>query len=262
MKDYRLFLIDLDGTIYRGPDTIESGVRFVKRLNRLHKDYLFLTNNTTRTPGMVVRKLAGHGLKTDIAHVYTPSMATASYLLAAAPYKKIKVYIIGQIGLFSEILSHDRFELDDQKPDYVIVGMDTDLTYHKVRVASTAIRRGAKFISTNADLNLPSGNELLPGNGSQCAMIAASSGQKPLVIGKPEALIVNYALKKMRTDKTDAILVGDNYKTDIVAGFNAHVDQLLVLSGVTQRADLQGKKKPTITVDSLDQVLVDEEKFK
>ena len=81
MKDYRVFLIDLDGTVYRGKETVESGVRFVHRLVQAGKDYLFLTNNTTRTPQMVVDKLKGHGIETDTDHVYTPSMATASYIL-------------------------------------------------------------------------------------------------------------------------------------------------------------------------------------
>ena len=88
-------MIDLDGTVYRGKETVESGVRFVHRLIEHNKDYLFLTNNTTRTPQMVVDKLKGHGVDTDISHVYTPSMATVSYIMAHNYKKKIGVYIIG-----------------------------------------------------------------------------------------------------------------------------------------------------------------------
>ena len=112
MKNYRLFLIDLDGTVYRGEETVESGVRFVHRLVKNNKDYLFLTNNTTRTPEMVVNKLKGHGIKTDVSHVYTPSMATASYILQHTKKKRIGVYIIGEIGLWTELLSHEEFELN------------------------------------------------------------------------------------------------------------------------------------------------------
>lgn len=253
MKDYQAYLIDLDGTIYRGEDTIESGVRFVKRLIQKGKDYLFLTNNTTRTPQMVVDKLKGHGIVTDKDHVYTPSMATAEYLLSHNPKRPIGVYIIGQIGLWTEILQRPEFEYREDQPDYVIVGMDTDLTYNKVRVATRAIRNGAKFIGTNADLNLPLGDELIPGNGSQCAMIAAASGQEPFYIGKPEAIIVDMALKKINRQKSESLIVGDNYQTDISAGFNSQVDQLLTLTGVTQRADLQDKLQPTIVVNDLDE---------
>jgi 4-nitrophenyl phosphatase len=255
VKDYRLFLIDLDGTVYRGKNTVESGVRFVHRLIEQKRDYLFLTNNTTRTPQMIVDKLKGHGIDTDIKHVYTPSMATASYILNQNKNRQTKIglYIIGQIGLWSELLKHPEFELNEENPDYVIVGMDTDLTYHKVRVASRAIRRGATFIGTNADMNLPAEDELIPGNGSQCAFVAAASGVEPLYIGKPESIIVNMALEKMGYSKRDALIVGDNYDTDIKAGFNSDVDQLLTLTGITQKEDLQNKRQPTVLVNSLDE---------
>lgn len=255
MRDYQLYLIDLDGTIYRGNETIASGVRFVKRLVDQKKDYLFLTNNTTRTPEMVVAKLKTHGITTDIAHVYTPSMATAEYLLHHCQNhdSKISVYIIGQVGLWKEILERPEFIYDEQNPDYVIVGMDTDLTYQKVRVATRAIRAGAVFIGTNADLNLPLGDELIPGNGSQCAMIAAASGQNPMYIGKPEAIIVDMALKRVGTKKEDVLIVGDNYNTDIKAGFNSGVDQLLTLTGVTTKEEIKNLKQPTLIVENLDE---------
>lgn len=253
MKDYRVFLIDLDGTVYRGKDTVESGVRFVHRLVEQKKDYLFLTNNTTRTPQMVVDKLKGHGIETDVSHVYTPSMATVSYILGKNHQKKIGVYIIGQVGLWSEVLKHPEFEVNEKNPDYVIVGMDTDLTYHKVTVASQAIRKGATFIGTNADMNLPTGDELIPGNGSQCAFVAAASGVQPFYIGKPESIIVNMALEKVGYDKKEALIVGDNYDTDIKAGFNSNVDQLLTLTGVTQKEDLQNKRQPSYVVNNLDE---------
>lgn len=256
MKDYQLFLIDLDGTIYRGKETIASGVRFVHRLEAAGKNYLFLTNNTTRTPQMVVDKLAGHGVATDTSHVYTPCMATTSYLLneKETDSGKIGVYLIGQIGLWHEFLSHPEFEINEEKPDYVVVGMDTDLTYHKIQVATNAIRNGAKFIGTNADVNLPSENGLLPGNGSQCAMIATATGVEPLFIGKPSEIIIERVLQKMGCSKEDALIVGDNYDTDIKAGFNSKVDQLLVTTGTTQPEDIADKKQPTILVDDLDKV--------
>lgn len=253
MKDYQVFLIDLDGTVYRGKETVESGVRFVHRLVQAGKDYLFLTNNTTRTPQMVVDKLKGHGIETDTDHVYTPSMATASYILQREHKEKIGLYIIGQIGLWHELLQHPEFELNEENPDYVIVGMDTDLTYHKVRVASRAIRRGATFIGTNADMNLPAEDELIPGNGSQCAFVAAASGVEPLYIGKPESIIVKMALDKVGYSKDEALLVGDNYDTDIKAGFNSGVDQLLTLTGVTTKVDIADKRQPTILVNNLDE---------
>ncbi|BDR60101.1 TIGR01457 family HAD-type hydrolase [Lactobacillus xylocopicola] len=256
MKDYRLFLVDLDGTIYRGKETIAAGVRFVHRLEQAGKDYLFLTNNTTRTRQMVVDKLALHGIKTDPDHIYTPNLATISYLKEQARTRdaRIGVYLIGQIGLWHEFLQWPEFVIDEQSPDYVVVGMDTDLTYHKIQLATTAIRNGATFIGTNADLNLPTDAGLLPGNGAQCAMIAAASGQEPLFIGKPSSIIITKVLAQKHCLQQDALIVGDNYQTDIMAGINSQVDQLLVTTGVTRAADLVGQIQPTMIVDSLDEV--------
>ena len=135
LKDYSCYLIDLDGTIYRGPDTIKSGVEFVHRLDKAKIPYLFLTNNTTRTPEMVVNKLKRHGINTDVAHIYTPVMATEAYLLEKNPgNERIPIYIIGQIGLWQGLLNNPRFYYDDQNPKYVIVGMDTDLTLSLIHI--------------------------------------------------------------------------------------------------------------------------------
>lgn len=246
-----MFLIDLDGTIYRGKETIESGVNFVRRLQAKGLDYLFLTNNTTRTPEMVVNKLKGHGVVTDVNHIYTPCMATSSYILERK--KTAKVYIIGQIGLFNELLSHPEISYDDQKPDFVVVGMDTDLTYHKIRTAVRHIRNGATFIGTNSDLNLPSGDELLPGNGSVCKMIEVASGVAPVYIGKPSNIIVDKVLQKFNREKSDCLIVGDNYLTDIAAGFNSGVDTLLTLTGVHSKADIAEKKQPSFVVNNLNE---------
>ena len=102
-------------------------------------------------------------------------------------------------------------------------------------------------------MNLPTGDELIPGNGSQCVFVAAASGVDPLYIGKPESIIVKKALAKVGYAKEDALLVGDNYDTDIKAGFNSDVDQLLTLTGVTQKEDIIGKRQPTYVVNNLDE---------
>lgn len=254
MKNYGGYLIDLDGTVYRGSCTVASGVRFVKRVQQAGAKCIFLTNNTTRTPEMVVAKLKRHGVETDIDHVYTPSLASVAYLLEKNPdRKKIPVYLIGQTGLFAAFQNDPHFYITDQHPDYVVMGMDTDLTYHKMRVATRAIRKGAGFIGTNADLNLPLGDELVPGNGSQCAMLAAATGKQPLYIGKPSPIIIDMALARYGLTKEETLIVGDNYQTDIMAGLNSGVDCLLTLTGVTQSEDIKDVQQPTYVVSSLDE---------
>ncbi|MBD5432095.1 MAG: TIGR01457 family HAD-type hydrolase [Lactobacillus sp.] len=254
MKEYGAYLIDLDGTIYRGKESIESGVQFVKRLQEKQIPYLFLTNNTTRTPKMAVDNLKRHGIETDISHIYTPVLATITYLKDQNPQlDQIPVYLIGQQGVMEGIISDPAFRLDDQNPKYVIVGMDTDLTYKKIRTACRAIRNGATFISTNADKVLPTANELLPGNGSQCKMIEVATGQSPIYIGKPAAPIIKYALELLKKDKSEVLMVGDNYHTDIMAGINNGLDTLLTLTGVTHKEDLRKERnQPTYVVNDLD----------
>lgn len=254
MKQYGAYLIDLDGTIYRGKEKIESGVRFVKRLQEKKIPYLFLTNNTTRTPEMAVTNLKKHGVETDVSHIYTPVLATKTYLKELNPdLAKIPVYLIGQQGVMEGIISDSHFYLEEQNPKYVIVGMDTDLTYKKIRTACRAIRNGAIFVSTNADKVLPTANELLPGNGSQCKMIEVATGQKPVYIGKPANPIIKYALKLLQMDKDDVVMVGDNYNTDIMAGINNGLDTILTLTGVTSLEEVKQEQiQPTHIVDNLD----------
>lgn len=248
---YKGYLIDLDGTIYRGNHTIQTGVDFVHRLQEKNIPHLFLTNNTTRTRQMVLEKLNGHGIKTQLDHIYTPVLATRDYLLEKNPnIDKIPVYIIGEVGLKEGLLTDPHFYLDTENPKYVIVGMDTQMTYEKIRVAVKAIRNGAIFLGTNQDLNLPAGDELLPGNGSQCAMISAASGVEPIYIGKPSPIIVNYALKIIDLPKEDVVMVGDNYDTDIMTGINYQMDTLLTLTGVTKKEEVADKSAPPTHVVS------------
>ncbi|QNQ81484.1 TIGR01457 family HAD-type hydrolase [Lactobacillus sp. PV034] len=254
MKKYNAYLIDLDGTIYRGSDTIDSGVRFVKRLQEKNIPYLFLTNNTTRTPEMVVAKLKGHGIETDVNHIYTPVLAAKTYLKEQnLTTTKIPVYLIGEQGLINGFLSDPRFYLDAQNPKYVIVGMDTDLTYKKVRTACRAIRNGATFIGTNADKVLPAANEFLPGNGSQCKMIEEATGQKPIYIGKPASPIIEYALQLINKNKDEVVMVGDNYQTDIKAGMDNGLDTILTLTGVSNLEEVEKEEaQPTYIVKNMD----------
>ncbi|MGX4763217.1 TIGR01457 family HAD-type hydrolase [Holzapfeliella sp. JNUCC 72] len=249
-QTYKGYLIDLDGTIYRGNETIEAGKEFVERLQEKNIPHIFLTNNSTRTPQMVVDKLAKHGVKTDVTHIYTPSMATAEYIHDQG-IENPRVYIIGEVGLYRSLLDSGCI-YDPISPDYVVVGMDQDLTYNKVKKATLLISNGAKFIGTNADTNLPSHEGLIPGAGTILKMVETATGQKPVVMGKPEKIIVDLAMKQLQLDKSDVAVVGDNYKTDIMSGINSHLDTILVYTGVSTPEQIAAvKDKPTHIVNSL-----------
>ncbi|MBX8939490.1 MULTISPECIES: TIGR01457 family HAD-type hydrolase [Enterococcus] len=254
---YKGYLIDLDGTIYRGSEPIPAGRRFVEQLQARKIPFLFLTNNTTKTPETVANRLANEfSIHVGPETVYTATLATIDYMNDAAKGKK--VYVIGEPGLIDPILSAG-YVWEEENPDYVVVGLDNDVTYEKFVTATLAIQKGATFIGTNPDKNIPTERGLLPGAGSVIALVEASTQQKAIYIGKPEAIIMDKAVEILGMEKSDVLMVGDNYTTDILAGINNGIDSLLVLSGFTQKADVPTLPvPPTYLVDSLDEWHFDE----
>lgn len=255
---YKGYLIDLDGTIYRGSEPIPAGRRFVEQLQARQIPFLFLTNNTTKTPETVANRLANEfSIHVGPETVYTATLATIDYMNDANKGKK--VYVIGEPGLIEPILAAG-YVWEEENPDYVVIGLDTEVTYEKFVVATLAIQKGATFIGTNPDKNIPTERGLLPGAGSVIAMLEASTQQEAIYIGKPEAIIMDKAVEILGMEKADVLMVGDNYTTDILAGINNGIDSLLVLSGFTQKADVPTLPvPPTYLVDSLDEWRFDEE---
>ncbi|WP_125767452.1 TIGR01457 family HAD-type hydrolase [Lapidilactobacillus wuchangensis] len=255
MKHYNGYLIDLDGTIYRGSERIPAAKRFVERLQKKGIPFLFLTNNTTKTPAAVVKNLAdNHDIHVQPEQVYTPSLATVSYLKAKnnGSVQGKTVYVIGEIGLLSALLGAG-MRLAETNPDYVVVGLDYDVTYHKFEIATLAVRAGSTFIGTNADKNLPNERGLVPGAGSVISLVEHATQQQAIYIGKPEPIIVQAALSVLNTTAEQTVMVGDNYDTDIRAGINAHVDTLLVYTGVSKKEVVAKEAvQPTHEIDSLD----------
>lgn len=249
---YKGYLIDLDGTIYLGKEIIPAGKRFVEQLQQSYQPFLFVTNNTTKTPEAVAERLAKEfDLHVQPSTIYTASLATIDYMREAK--KGNRVYVIGESGLVDLILAAG-FVWDEEEPDYVVVGLDTEITYEKLVKATLAIRRGAEFIGTNPDKNIPTERGLLPGAGSMIALIETAVQRAPIMIGKPNAVIMNEAVKVLGLTKDEVIMVGDNYETDIQAGIKNGIDTLLVLSGFTQKEDVPNLPVPaTYTVDSLDE---------
>ncbi|MBA4602763.1 TIGR01457 family HAD-type hydrolase [Thermoactinomyces mirandus] len=230
MKRYKGYFIDLDGTLFRGDEVIPGAPEFVAWLNKIQIPYLYLTNNSTRSPEWVAAKLQRMGYPARTDQVFTTALATACYLQEKeAP---MSVYVVGEEGLFQAI-SDAGIAITDQNPDAVVVGLDRSFTYEKMKKACLAIRAGAKLIGTNADLALPTEEGLWPGSGSLSVAIAAAAGTEPFFIGKPEPVMMHYALKKIGLTPDEVLVVGDNLQTDILAGIRGGMDTLLVYTGVT-----------------------------
>ncbi|MDR2465450.1 MAG: TIGR01457 family HAD-type hydrolase [Streptococcaceae bacterium] len=249
---YKGYLIDLDGTIYLGNQPIPAGKRFVESLQEREIPFLFVTNNTTKSPQTVANRLAKEfDIHVSADVVYTATLATIDYMKDLNLGKS--VYVIGEYGLKEEIFRHG-FVWNEVDPDYVVVGLDTDLTYEKVVKATLAIQKGAKFIGTNPDLNIPTERGLLPGAGTVVRFVEAATQVSAVYIGKPEATIMEKATQLLGLEKSECLMVGDNYLTDIQAGIQNGIDTLLVTSGFTPAESVPDLPiAPTYVVPSLDE---------
>ena len=235
---YKGYLIDLDGTIYKGKDRIPAGEAFGHELQRRNLPYLFVTNNTTRTPETVQAMLAEQfNVETPIETIYTATLATVDYLNDKNLGKK--VYVIGDVGLKQAIAEAGYVE-DTDNPDYVVVGLDWEVDYEKLSIATLAIQKGAHFVGTNPDLNIPTERGLMPGAGSIITLIEVATRVKPVYIGKPNAIIMEKAVEHLGLPHEEVIMVGDNYLTDIRAGINNGIPTLLVTTGFTKPEEVPG----------------------
>jgi 4-nitrophenyl phosphatase len=248
-QQYDYFLIDLDGTIYRGTELIPHADTFIEQLKEQKKHYLFVTNNSTRTPDQIAAQLQEYGLLVDANEVFTSAQAAAAYL--KLDDAMAKVLIVGEEGLHQAI-KNEGLSIVDEDPTHVVVGLDRKFSYSKLAAASKAIRNGAKFIATNTDRVLITEHGFTPGGGSIVAAVIAASGVEPIVIGKPESHIVNLALKRIGAVKEKSVMIGDNLETDIAAGVRAGVDSILVTTGVsTAEEGRRSEFPPTAIWESL-----------
>lgn len=249
---YQGYLIDLDGTIYKGKERIPAGERFIERLQEKGIPYLFVTNNTTRTPEQIQTMLSSQfNVHTSLETIYTATLATIDFMNDLA--KEKTVYVIGEEGLKSAIREAGYVE-DTDNPAYVVVGLDWNVDYEKFVTATLAIQKGAVFIGTNPDLNIPTERGLLPGAGSLLALLEAATRVKPMVMGKPEAIIMHKALEHLGTECSQTVMVGDNYLTDIRAGIDNGFPTLLTLTGFTSKEEVADLPiAPTHVVNSLDE---------
>lgn len=249
---YKGYLIDLDGTIYKGKERIPAGERFIQRLQKQEIPYLLVTNNTTRTPQMVQDMLAQQfNIQTPLETIYTATMATVDYMKDMD--RGQTAYVIGETGLKSAISEPGYIE-DKENPAYVVVGLDSQVTYDMLATATLAIAKGALFIGTNPDLNIPTERGLMPGAGSLVALLEAATRVKPVFIGKPNAIIMNKALDILQVKRSEAIMVGDNYLTDIMAGIQNDIASLLVTTGFTKAEEVPNLPiQPDYVVASLDE---------
>ncbi|OZB95493.1 TIGR01457 family HAD-type hydrolase [Paenibacillus sp. XY044] len=236
MRTTRGLLIDLDGTLYHGKHMIPGADILIRTLKSRQIPYLFVTNNSSKTPDMVATHLNEMGVPAEKEEVCTSSLAAARYI--AEEFPGARVAMLGEDGLRQALLE-EGLKLVEEAPEFVVQGIDRSFTYDTLAQAVRWISEGARYVLTNPDLLLPSDHGLVPGAGSLGAAIEAASGVKPIVIGKPSSHLMKYATDRLRLSPTEATVIGDNMRTDIAAGAAAGCQTILVLTGLTTESNMQ-----------------------
>ena len=229
-EGWKAYLIDLDGTLYHGPQMIPGADELISTLRAKRIPFLFVTNNSSRTPEEVAVHLETMGISARAEEVCTSAVAAARYIAEDQP--GCKVAAIGEAGLI-KALNEAGLQLVQEQPDVVVQGIDRQFTYDTLTRAARWIRGGARYVLTNPDLLLPSQEGLMPGAGTLSAAIQAASGVKPKVIGKPAAPLMDFAIARLGLAASEVAVIGDNLHTDIAAGVNAGCGTILALTGVT-----------------------------
>jgi 4-nitrophenyl phosphatase len=234
----RCFLLDMDGTFYLGDQLLPGALDFIETIEGRGQDYIFLTNNSSRSSHRYAEKITRLGLPVTPQQVFTSGEATALYLREHQPGASL--FLVGTPELEEEFLQYG-FKLVQETPDWVVLGFDTTLTYAKMRRLCDHVRRGLPYIATHPDFNCPTPEGPIPDIGAMIAFVQTSTGREPdLVVGKPNRLIVEMLAHKLGLPIESLTMVGDRLYTDIALGKSAGVTTVLVLSGETRREDLAG----------------------
>ena len=240
----RLFLLDMDGTLYLGDDVFDGAVDFIHSISETGRNYIYLTNNSSRAGVDYITRLRKLGFPCEAENVFTSGMATGEFL--NQNYPGAKVYLAGTKAFYRELQSYGIDLVNDENGhtdvdtvDIVVQGFDTELVYEKLDLACHFLRRGAKFIAANPDWVCPMpADEVLPDCGSICALLTAASGVKPEYIGKPNRNMIDVVSKMTGVPNENICAVGDRLYTDIAVAKNAGSVSVCVLSGESSEQDI------------------------
>ncbi len=226
------FIIDMDGVLYHGNRLLPGVQEFVAWLSANNKRFVFLTNSSERTPKELQEKLERLGVTVDKDAFYTSALATAMFLSAQKP--RGSAYIIGDAGLINALYNVG-YTMNNVDPDYVVIGETRGYSYEVVEKAINLVMGGARLIGANPDITGPGEHGIVPATKALVAPIEMATGRKAYFVGKPNPLMMRNALKKIKCNREESVIIGDRMDTDIVAGIESEIDTCLVLSGITSR---------------------------
>ena len=223
LRSKKGFICDMDGVIYHGNQLLPGVKEFVEWLQKEEKQFLFLTNASSRSPKELQNKLYRMGLEIGEEHFYTSALATAKFLQNQAP--GCSAYVIYDAGI----------TINDVDPDYVVVGETVTYGYEHIITAMNLVNKGARLIATNTDITGPIEGGIAPACRAFVAPIEATTGKKAYYVGKPNPLMMRTGLQILGVHSSEAVMIGDRMDTDIIAGIETGLDTALVLSGVSTR---------------------------
>jgi len=229
------WLTDMDGVLVHEEKALPGAAEFLERLIEKQRRFLVLTNNSIFTPRDLAARLTRSGLHVPEESIWTSALATADFLTSQLPGGS--AYVIGEAGL-TTALHEVGYVMTDIDPDYVVLGETRTYSFEAITRAIRLVGRGARFIATNPDVTGPSPEGPLPATGSVAAMITRATGAEPYFVGKPNPMMFRSAMNRIAAHSESTIMIGDRMDTDVVAGIEAGLETVLVLSGSTAAADI------------------------
>ena len=248
-REIHSWLMDMDGVLVREQQAIPGASEFLMRLQARGTPFLVLTNNSIYTRRDLAARLLASGLDVPEEAIWTSALATAKFLEDQRPGGS--AFVIGESGL-TTALHEAGYTMTERQPDYVILGETRTYSFERITAAIRLVAGGARFIATNPDVTGPSPDGPLPATGSVAALISRATGVDPYFVGKPNPLMMRSALNALDAHSETTAMIGDRMDTDIVAGLEAGLETILVLTGVSTRESTERYPfRPSRIVDSV-----------
>ena len=260
LKDKKLFLLDMDGTLYIGDTLIEGAKEFLNQVRVNRGDYLYLSNNSSRGKDAYVSKMERFGISANEHEFISSVDVTIDYLKEKYP-EGTRIYLAGTSTTVEQMRAAG-LKIEEKLPagwedlpDVAVLSYDTEITYKKIEEFTVMLMKGKDYIATHPDMLCPANYGMAVDIGCYIDMFRTATGRIPLIIGKPQPQMVYKALKKSGVKPEDAVIIGDRLHTDIACGVNAGIDTIFVLSGDHKREDIDKYGiKPTYIFDSIKDV--------
>ena len=230
------WLTDMDGVLVHENSPLPGAAELLRQWDDAGTPFLVLTNNSSYTPRDLSARLRASGLNVPEDRIWTSALATADFLRSQAPGGT--AFVIGEVGL-TTALHEAGFIMTETNPDYVVVGETRNYSFEAITKAIRLLLNGARFIATNPDATGPSADGPLPATGAIAALISKATGLEPYVVGKPNPMMFRSAMNKIGAHSENTAMIGDRMDTDIVAGIEAGLHTILVMTGISDQAEIR-----------------------